>query len=574
MLGTRIRRNFCRFCLVLLGFTFSFPLLSEEISFGGPPIDEPLELYLSTGNAQSLAATHIHTSLAAKWPRISRFENFDRAGFYQIYFGVLGLSPRFPYFAGVFGSERLRFMNFGRFGFFIGMASQPAPSAANEARSDQDRAKFESLEWGALYLSPSTVNNPSFLRDYFMVTGGAPEIKKSLGEIGVGRLKGPDLRSAFLLVWSGGANCLASQGVSDAAEPHVPPSWMRCDARLGAKISKINDLNDDEQFLFLISGREADLEQSSCKALGVQGQAGIEGFGLIAGPKGRCVLYRSRSEDSKGPRSKVHCLDPVGSHHLWRNLDYVDFAFPTVDPETFFLVESQFSPPRVTEISLKEGFFQSVSDGQAAFAAPRTRTPISSQQLQGLPQGQYGIYQCQATVLGAAEKRMYFVDQDVFKGRRQVSPPEDRVYGYFPTREGGLQSKTFTWAELMEQFPAIDSFPEMSCAFDPDIDVKCGVRVLQTAIQLLWERRAGDLDRVATPELVKATAEIQLHLLTKVRSALPDWGLAKETAFLLAQYELLLHDKGQTDVLMPLRRGSASENDWQRYLSAPEGFWQ
>jgi hypothetical protein len=352
---------------------------------------------------------------------------------------------------------------------------------------------------------------------------------------------------------------------------------MRCDAQIPARLAEVGSLSQDEDFDYVLFGGGRTEQGSVCKAAGLQGDTGIEGFGSVTGPRGRCLFYRAPFEDSWGVRSKVHCLEPVSASHLWKNFDHVDFVFPQLDKERFYLVESRFAPPRLTEIALDEAWSRSEAAGQGQ-AAPGISGHQSGQgaggksskpDFVGLPRGDHGIYQCVNQVGGKTRRSLFFVAGDIFRGERAVDVSQDVVYSFMPRAGGGVTSAIKVWGELMDEFPALDRFPDMGCAYQLSIDVKCGIRILQTSVQFHWEMRSGDTARIASPGVLRALIALDQRLLERVQRELPNWGLAAEVQGMIAESQGFA-DPSKARAIK--KKPAQLDNPWVRYLSLPEGF--
>jgi hypothetical protein len=599
------RRESLRFPLSILVGSFLSLFFLQALAWGssGP------SPYLQSGDAQTTEAALIHTHLAKLWERYKGFSNLDRAGFLQIYLDVLRERPLFPYFAGLHSTHDLRFVNYGQHGFFVGRRSADSRSVGAKRKAGQGSERsgpssdpelsgvdgpgepFEPLEWGAVYLTDEALKNPLFLRQHVIRTHSLARARRSFAAlVSENIVSKPALREGFVLTWNGGLRCLArlQSRIDRESDAEV---GLQCDQDIGRKLQELDDLEDDAQFFYLLSGQPSDQREKVCKASGILEERNIEGFGVISGTRARCILFRERVEDSWGLRSKVHCLNPVQNNHLWGNYDHVDFVFPTSSTEQFILVESRFDPPRLTEIDLVGSHaspLRSAGNVSDAGAPAHIGGGRASAAFSGLPRGDFGMYQCLTQQLGKTVGQLFFVPQDVYLGRRRVSVTEDTVYGYRPTRDRSIGSEVLSWEEMMRTYPSMDRFPEVSCAYGPSIDVKCGVRIVQSSAQVLQEEASGDLARAASSDVRKASLLVVHSLLDIIRSELGVWGLHNEVDLLSQYSEKRLKTMGVTLASPAVSRSSGSADggealslseqgisqDWRVYVSVSDSFWK
>lgn len=580
----------------LVFFLLSLPLLFPKKAEASSP-----SLYLQTGNSQTTEAVLIHSRLAQLWEKHKGFPNLDKAGFLQIYLDVLRERPLFPYFAGLHAMRELRFVNYGDHGFFIGrrLSSDKTRSphkSASQAFTQGAGAKvspdfFEPLEWGAVYLTDETLKKPLFMRQHVIRTHSLARARRSFAALSSGHVPAQALREGYVLVWNGGLRCLArlqTEGFSNGDGA----SGLQCDAEVGKKLKEINDLSDDEQFFYLLSGQPFSERRTVCKAAGTVGERTIEGFGVMNGSRARCILHRERVEDSWGLRSKVHCLNPLQNNHLWGNFDHVDFVFPTSSTEQFVLVESRFDPPRLTRIDLMGGHSSSLPTNGKPSEGQLTRRPSDSSGVHpttafsGLPRGDYGMYQCQSQHRGKPVGQLFFVSQEIYLGKRRVNVDEDRIFSYHPNSKSHITSEVLRWAEMMHRYPLMDQFPELSCAYGPSLDVKCGVRILQNSAQVLQEEARGELAIAASAEVRKSALLVVHSLLGILKSELGNWGLQPETDLMLlfakSRLEKLsvTRSRAKVDQTVGTEEEQLESNNqgiqenWRVYLSVPESFWE
>jgi hypothetical protein len=559
-----------------------------------------LKLYAQTGSAQSAVAVAIHKKLANQWGTYSGIQNFDRAGYFQIFLGLMGNPTAFPYFAGFAGSSRLRFLNFGAAGFFVGkVASNEKLSdlgVERESRSNlgsgdasgSGRDAFEILDWGVTYIHPNQLHDTHQWRSSAFGSPSSANLQSFASGV-VSQVPGVamnDMRDAYLLLFSGGSYCLAAALKNKEVSKELP-QWMKCNAGIATVLARSESSDIDDSFFASLVESESSAPSINCRALGVTGRNGLSLFGQnSAGSK--CLLYKSQFEERPGFRTKLHCLDVPGSQHLWKNLEFVDFAVESVKPGRYFVLESRYSPPRVTQIELTEKWSQTVSGGGSSIPGAsvsesgKGKLPHGSAMI-ALPSEEFGQYVCSETVgKDDPSAKLFLVPPPVYRGQRPVNLDEDLVYSYRFDSTAIRDSEILSWRQVMPRYPALDAFPPLTCVFDSSIDVKCGIRALQTSLQLHWEIRSGVLGRVASKNVQTALLGLDRAILRRVQAELRNWGFKTELALLLEESEYLLQDRKanasneqiqRLQKLQKLQRQLRPTAQWSSYLSVPDGFW-
>ncbi len=562
------------------------------------PLPQRLKLYAQTGSAQSAIAIAIHTKLAMQWGTYSGVQNFDRAGYFQIFLGLIGNPTVFPYFAGFAGSSRLRFLNFGPAGFFVGKVasdeklsdlgfpreSQSEPGPGDPLGSGRD--EFEILDWGVTYVNPGQLHETHRWRSS---AGGSPSgvNLQSFASGVVSQVPGismNDMRDAFLLLWSGGSYCLAAALKNKDVSTEIP-KWMKCNAGIANALRRSESSDIGDTFFASLEESESAAPGMNCRAVGLTGGNGLSLFGQTpAGSK--CLLHKSPFEERPGFRTKLHCLDVPGSRHLWKNLEFADFAVESVKPNRYFVLESRYAPPRVTQIELDEHWSKTLSGGGSNIPGAAVSGNGKGKQSPGssmvaLPSEEFGQYVCSGSgSKDDASAKLFLVPAAVFRGQRPVSLDEDLVYSYRFDSTAIRDSEILSWRQVMSRYPVLDAFPPLTCVFDSAIDVKCGIRALQASLQLHWEIRSGVLGRVAAKNVQSALLRLDRAMLRRVQADLRDWGFKSELALLLEESEYLLQDrkanapKEQLEKLQKLQRQVRPTAQWSSYLSVPAGFWE
>jgi hypothetical protein len=194
---------------------------------------------------------------------------------------------------------------------------------------------------------------------------------------------------------------------------------------------------------------------------------------------------------------------------------------------------------------------------------------------------------------GKSLRQLFFVPKEVYLGERVVETKDDTVYSYFPEKEKGVGSESLSWQQVMNKYPALDRFPEMSCAYELSVDVKCGIRVLQTVAQVVFEFRTGLFKKAVSSEVRVSTLEIVLSLLESLESKLSNWGLNPERKALeVAAREALESENqlkasevekspksaksgtaGRPSAAMTFKQRKDTD-PWKPYLQLPNDFWQ
>lgn len=353
---------------------------------------------------------------------------------------------------------------------------------------------------------------------------------------------------------------------------------MKCYENRAGALVQSGASPTDESFFAALEESEAAGANMHCHARGVVGGNGLSAFGKNAAGS-HCLLYKSPFEERPGFRTKLHCLDVPRSRHLWKNLEFVDFAVESAKPGRYFVLESRYAPPRVTQLELDEQWSQTISGGESRIPGAsgsmggKDKGPPRASVL-ALPSEEYGQYECVSSrSTKDAGARLFLVPAAVYGGQRAVDVDEDLVYIYHFDATAIQDSEILTWRQVMSRYPKLDAFPPLKCAFESAIDVKCGIRVLQASLQLHWEVRTGVLARVAAKNVQTALFALDRAMLTRVRNDLGNWALKNELALLLEETESLLQDRKMIAPKRQLRVPVSPTPPWSSYLSVPEGFW-
>jgi hypothetical protein len=362
---------------------------------------------------------------------------------------------------------------------------------------------------------------------------------------------------------------------------------MKCNAGIATALGRSESADSEDSFFATLEDSDAAATSMHCRAVGVTGRNGLSLFGQNPGGS-KCLLYKSQFEERPGFRTKLHCLDVPGSRHLWKNLEFVDFAVESVKPGRYFVVESRYAPPRVTQIELDEHWSQTLSGGGSNIPGSAVSGNGKAKQSPGsamiaLPSEEFGQYVCSDT--GRKDDpsaKLFMVPASVYRGQRPVNLDDDLVYSYRFDSTAIRDSEILSWHQVMSRYPVIDAFPPLKCVFDSAIDVKCGIRALQASLQLHWEIRSGVLGRVAEKNVQTALLALDRAILRRVQTDLRNWGFTNELALLLEESEYLLQDRKaiapkeqnqSLQRLQKLQRQVRPTAQWSSYLSVPDGFW-
>jgi hypothetical protein len=206
-----------------------------------------------------------------------------------------------------------------------------------------------------------------------------------------------------------------------------------------------------------------------------------------------------------------------------------------------------------------------------AAAFPAQKTGLYACQ-QANPQSDNALFTTPESL--AAGTDWIYVDNAIYSGLRPTRPETDTAWRIRESRDGVIEADRLSWSQLQYDHPSVTNDRSFTCVVAREIDARCGIRVLQSAMQLSEEWLNGDFDRNdVTPAVQLATTLLVAQSLEKVMIALPDWSLRGETLQLLGVYSQkvrqLLDNKALERSGIALSRDAAAFPAAQKYLDIP-----
>jgi hypothetical protein len=499
-------------------------------------------------------------TLAAQHARSLHTVNLRNAGLETLRRGLyLGSAPWFPFGLSPLPRESTRFVNFGRAGFFLARAGESSeddsrrPSSANEGASTRGGEPFA---WAAL-LGTSTPRELVELSAYrgdagLIDTTSFQHFSAALSARHSRVLAGnpTEVETSLQLFWSGGLACVAAlKGLmaggrldTAACDPlfNPAPTAGRA-AQSGAQSRDV-----------ALAG------QHRCVAAGVRGgpggDGGVEIVRTLEDAGTFCYFQRARSDDrfeGQPLESRWACVAPGERRMAFPTLTDAQAVLPGAGPGEFLVYEGRYATPKLSRLVLEGPGSPRVEDlqgggggfGPGTVVQPRgERSEQGERALASLPEGFEGVYACEtrsagsSPAEGARVREWYFVESDLFEGRRALSPDE-RAFRVALGKGDNIVVEPVEWGALASRAPDIDALPRAGCLLAPAVDVKCGLKILRVSGRMALEVAAGAwLDTLTLPVRWGALG-LAAAALADLETRLPHWALAAETRALREFYE-------------------------------------
>jgi len=352
--------------------------------------------------------------------------------------------------------------------------------------------------------------------------------------------------SAASIVENGGLNCLRKSLKKNDVGTQAAPVHFRCSTPLHAlskdngipKLlpSKLGPLTTPQ-----INTAPTSAVQPTCLPMGRMNMQALE---LLGDEKaGHCLLWRASKDERFQQRpvsSKLICLNARHKSFQRTRFNSVVAVLPSSRADTLHVLESEDGLITAHRLSLAT---LSISKEEI--------TTNSGQNLRNaaFPQNRTGLYACQqpsapsaqsfpsTETLGANVEWVY-LDDSVYAGLRAARPETDVAWRLKETSDSSIDVERLNWSQLSYDHPSITADRAFACSAARDIDAKCGMRVLQTALQISEEWLSGEFDRSEFPVQVQLSATLLVaQALEKTMLALPDWSLREETEALLEFFQ-------------------------------------
>ncbi|MCA2959504.1 MAG: hypothetical protein IOD12_04575 [Silvanigrellales bacterium] len=497
--------------------------------------------------------------VAAAHARARPFVNMHQAGLETLRRDLFsGRGRWFPFGRTPFSPAQTRFMNFGRGAFAL--AEVDATDTVTWAALIGTRMPIPFLEGAAFKSEEGLTRSNTF--SIFAEALGQTRSHVLLGDA-------TQVESSVLLAWSGGLQCLASG--KGLARPL--PGFM-CDAPFEQRTRRA--VSRDEPVAH------------SCQAMGSRRRGVLEAVRSAGAPNAVCFFQRSPADEryeSSALETRLACFDGSTRKATFPAVPDAQALFPTSQASTFLVYEGRYSPPKVSLLNLNSPHGPTLQD--AALAA----SPADGQQSIGtfasserkgslarIPEGFDSVYACQYhDVMGRDpsseewKREWYFVDTDIFEGRRALDTSHDRAFRvrvHAATRAGPdtLAIESMPWDSVPQRAPALDALPRLSCLLSPALDVKCGLKILRQGGQIAFEVLTGAWDETLAPEVRWGALGVLASALADVESRMPQWALIQETrAMKTFFYKRLEAVRTQLES----QKGSTYDAWWQHESTPP-----
>lgn len=385
--------------------------------------------------------------------------------------------------------------------------------------------------------------------------------------------------SAASIVENGGLNCLRKFLKKNPVGTEAAPAHFRCSTPLQALLK-------DNGIPKLLPGKLGPLTippintvptaavQPTCIPMGRMNMQALE---LLGDEKsGHCLLWRASKDERFQQRpfsSKLICLNARHKSFQRTRFNSVVAVLPSSQTDALHVLESEDGLITAHRLSLA-----TLSIGKVEI------TTNSGQSLRNaaFPQNRTGLYACQQPSATTAQPfpstetfgtnvEWVYLDDAVYAGLRTTRPETDVAWRLKETSDSSIDVERLNWSQLSYDHPSITAERAFACSAARDIDAKCGVRVLQTALQISEEWLSGEFDRSEFPIQVQLSATLLVaQALEKTMLALPDWSLRDETETLLGFFQKKSQTLSENSTFAgnapKIERGARSFPTARRYL--------
>lgn len=408
--------------------------------------------------------------------------------------------------------------------------------------------------------------------------------------------------SAAAVLEQGGLRCSKKAATKNTADSQNIPVHFRC-GTTSAALAQENNI--PKQLPRKVTNATAETPLTQASAAGAptcvpMGRLNMQALEMLGDEKaGHCVLWRASRDERFQQRafsSKLICLNSRHKSFQRTRFNSVVAVLPSSRQDSLHLVESD------------DGLLSSHRLSLATLTVSKNEvTTNSGQNLRNtmFPQQRTGLYLCQSPTTPNAQPFLssenvganvewVYVDDSIYAGLRNVRPETDVAWRIKETSEASVSVERLNWSQLQYDHPAIVADRPFTCAAARNVDMKCGLRIVQTALQISEEWIAGDFERSAVPVQVQLSAALVLaQSLEKTIWSLSDWALREETealfGFFRNKVRTLSEDRAfagapprieiSTKTLPPVRRYLDLANTAPEYraiknsISSTGDFW-
>jgi hypothetical protein len=294
---------------------------------------------------------------------------------------------------------------------------------------------------------------------------------------------------------------------------------------------------------------------------------------------GHCLLWRGSQDErflQKALSSRLICLNARHKSFQKTRFNSVVAILPSSWTDSVHVIESDDGLVTAHRLSLA-----TLSVTKEEISVPTGQNLRSS----AFPRQRTGLYACQQNAIAAAPSNTnlevsaaaidwIYIDSAVYEGLRPTRPETDIAWRLRDSKNGGVEVERLSWPQLQYDHPSITNERPYACVAARHIDARCGLRVLQTAMQLSEEWLNRDFDKSDVPAATQlAAVMIVAQSLEKLVTALPDWSLRGETEALLEVYTLkakqLLENKSLASSGIKAEKAERVTPRPKRYLDLP-----
>jgi hypothetical protein len=254
---------------------------------------------------------------------------------------------------------------------------------------------------------------------------------------------------------------------------------------------------------------------------------------------GHCVLWRNSLDERfihKPMTSKLVCLNARHKSFQKTRFNSVIAVLPSSKADNIHIIESE------------DGLLTSHRLSLATLTATKQEIVVpTGQNLRSasFPRQRTGLFACRQSGLTipvspsptdapTADSDWIYIDDAVYSGLRPTRSETDVAWRIRESASGSVEMERLSWSQLQYDHPSITNERPFACVAAREVDARCGLRVLQTAMQLSEEWLNGDFDKnQISPAIQLTTTLIIGHSLEKIIRSLPDWSLRGETEELL-----------------------------------------
>jgi len=446
------------------------------------------------------------------------------------------------------------FINFGRQGFLAAEVNPRVPPLLSGTQT---------LEWIELR-SPTPVTAAREFRLTRPVTQGLRDLglQNPWSTDIFSALWSTHFESAAAIVDAGGLRCLNA-----ASAKKLYPQLGEPDAHARCTVSQPSVVKS------ALSPMGPQAQASPCLPMGSIQSQSLEFLGDEK--SSHCLLWRNALDErflQKELRSKLICLNARHKSYVQTRFSSIVAIIPASVPETVHIIESE------------DGLLSAYRFELTTLSAKKEEinVPVGQNVRNlGFPIRRTGLYACPSklsatTTLNATSPAALpltlpegrrpmvdwvYVDESIYSGLRPTRSDVDAGWRIRESGDGNIGVEKLGWAQLQYEHPSIMHERQMSCVAARHIDAKCGLRVLQTALQLSQEWLKDDFDKNGVlPAVQLSAALLMAQSLEKVVNQLPEWSLRSETDTLLAVFKRQVKDL--------MNRTSAGQDVQIRLLSS------